>query len=181
MPHIHEEQPYNGALERINRLGLTPLLDELRHIITGFTLRVYEEKDANGGAAVRRMIDARFREAEGWRGKTSGGIEWRKCLVINGASVCVGVEIQFSARSDLVVIDIIHLRQALTAGEIDVGILVLPTNRLSTFLTDRGPSIATAKRHVLAARAEDLPLLLIALEHDEPGPPLAKQGKRSAI
>jgi hypothetical protein len=180
LPHIHEEQPYNGALERINRLGLTPLLDELRHILTGFTLRVYEEKDANGGAAVRRMIDARFREAEGWRGKTSGEIDWRKCLVINGASVCVGVEIQFSARSDLVVIDIIHLRQALTAGEIDVGILVLPTNRLSTFLTDRGPSIATAKRHVLAARAEDLPLLLIALEHDEPGPPLAKQGKRSA-
>jgi hypothetical protein len=179
VPHIHEEQPYNGALERINRLGLSPLLDELRHILTGFILRVSEEKDANGGAAVRRMIDARFREAEGWRGKTSGGIDWRKCLVINGASVCVGVEIQFSARSDLVVIDIIHLRQALTAGEIDVGILVLPSNRLSTFLTDRGPSIATAKRHVLAARAEDLPLLLIALEHDGPGPPLAKQGKRS--
>lgn len=163
MPHIHEEQPYNGALERISRLGLTPLLDELRHILTGFALRVYEGKDANGGAAVRRMIDARFREAEGWRGKTSGGIDWRKCLVINGASVCVGVEIQFSARSDLVVIDIIHLRQALTAGEIDIGILVLPTDRLSVFLTDRGPSIATAKRHVLAARAEDLPLLLIEL------------------
>ena len=179
MPHIHEEQPYNGTLERINRLGLTPLLDELRHLLTGFTLRVYEGKDANGGAAVRRMIDARFREAEGWRGKTSGGIDWRKCLVINGASVCVGVEIQFSARSDLVVIDIIHLRQALTAGEIDIGILVLPTDRLSVFLTDRGPSIATAKRHVLAAHAEDLPLLLIALEHDGPGPPLAKQRKRS--
>jgi hypothetical protein len=100
-------------------------------------------------------------------------------LFLKVYSVCVGVEIQFSARSDLVVIDIIHLRQALTAGEIDVGILVLPTNRLSTFLTDRGPSIATAKRHVLAACAEDLPLLLIALEHDGPGPPLAKQGKRS--
>jgi hypothetical protein len=180
LPRIREEQPYNGALERINRLGLTPLLDELRHILTGFTLRVHEEKDANGGAAVRRMIDARFREVEGWRGKTSGGIGWRKCFVIDGASVCVGVEIQFSARSDLVVIDIIHLRQALTAGEIDVGILVLPTDRLSVFLTDRGPSIATAERHVLAARAEDLPLLLIALEHDGPGPPLTKQGKRSS-
>jgi hypothetical protein len=134
LPRIREEQPYNGALERIHRLGISPLLDELRHILTGFTLRVREEKDANGGAAVRRMIDARFREVEGWRGKTSGGIDWRKCFVINGASVCVGVEIQFSARSDLVVIDIIHLRQALTAGEIDVGILVLPTDRLSVFL-----------------------------------------------
>jgi hypothetical protein len=179
LPHILEEQPYDGVLERINRLGLIPLLNELRQILTGFTLRVYEQKDANGGAAVRRMIDARFREVEGWRGKASGGIDWQKCIVISGASLWVGVEIQFSARSDLVVIDIIHLRQALTAGEIDVGILVLPTDRLSVFLTDRGPSIATAKRHVLAARAEDLPILLIALEHDGPDPPLEKQGKRS--
>jgi hypothetical protein len=61
LPHIHEEQPYNGALECINRPGLTPLLDELRHILTGFPLHVYEEKNTNGGAVVRRMIDARFR------------------------------------------------------------------------------------------------------------------------
>jgi hypothetical protein len=139
LPRIHEEQPYNGAFERINRLGLTPLMDELRHILTSFALHVHEQTDANGGAAVRRMIDAQFREAPGWRGKTSGGIDWQKCLVINGASICIGVEIQFSARSDLVVIDIIHLPQALTAGEIDVGILVLPSDRLSVFLTDRGP------------------------------------------
>jgi hypothetical protein len=103
LPRIHEEHPYNGVLERVNRVGLTPLVDELRHILTGFTLRIYEEKDAIGGAAVRRMIDARFRAAERWSGKTSGGIDWRKCLAINGARVCIGVEIQFSARSDLVV------------------------------------------------------------------------------
>src|SRR5262245_13010732 len=100
-------------------------------------------------------------------------------MVIKGISLCVSVEIQFSARGDLVVVDILHLRQALTAGEVDIGVLVLPTDRLSVFLTDRGPSMATAKRHVLAARAEDLPILLIALEHHGPGLPLAKQRKQS--
>jgi hypothetical protein len=179
LPRIHEEHPYNGALERIERLGLRSLLNELRQMLTGFVLLVREEVDANGGAAVRRLIDEEFRWVGGWRGTRSGGIDWRKCLVINGVRVCICVEIQFSARSDLLVIDIIHLRQAITAGEIDVGILVVPNDRLSRFLTDRGPSISDAKRHILAARAEDLPLLLIALEHDGPGEALAKQRKRS--
>jgi hypothetical protein len=39
--------------------------------------------------------------------------------------------------------------------------------------------MADAKRHVREARADDLPLLLIAVEHDGPGPALAKQAKRN--
>ena len=59
MPAIVEEHPYNGANERITRLGLTPILEELRTILTGFSLRVEEKRDANGGAAVRRLMAAR--------------------------------------------------------------------------------------------------------------------------
>ncbi len=179
MPRIVEEQPYNGALEKIERLGLTIVLDDLRSIISGFTLLVKEETDANGGAAVRRMLDEQFKQALGWVKKQTGDVDWTKCQVINGVRVCIGVEVQFSARSDLIVIDIIHLRRAVTEGRIDVGVLVVPTDRLGGFLTDRGPSMSDAKRHVLAARAEDLPLLVIALEHDGPGPPLPKQEKKA--
>ena len=89
------------------------------------------------------MIDEEFRRVVGWSGTRTGDIDWRKSIVINGTTLCIGVEIQFSARSDLVVMDVILLRDAIIAGEIDVGILVVPTNRLSRFLTDRGPSIAT--------------------------------------
>lgn len=63
MPKIVEEYQYNGAQERIVRLGLTPLFEELRLILTGFVLRVKEERDANGGAAVRKLIDQRFPES----------------------------------------------------------------------------------------------------------------------
>jgi hypothetical protein len=177
VPRIVEEQPYNGALEKVERLGLGPLLDEIRGVLRGFTLRVREERDANGGAAVRKLIDERFQRATGWTKKQTGDVDWTKCLIVNGTRACIGVEIQFSARSDLVVVDLIHLRKALTEGKIDVAVLVVPSDRLGVFLTDRGPKIADAKRHVREARADDLPLLLVALEHDGPGPALAKQAK----
>lgn len=180
MPRISEEKFYNGAQERIGRLGLTPLLDELRGIVKGFQLRVKESKDANGGAAVRKLIDARFKVATGWDKKQSGDVDWTKCQVINGTRVCIGVEIQFSARSDLVVVDLIHLRKALVRGRIDVGVLVVPDDKLAIFLTDRGPKMSNAKQHVVEAKVEDFPLVLISLEHDGPGPPLAKQKKSSA-
>jgi hypothetical protein len=178
MPTITEEVTYNGVRERIERLGLGGLVDEVREIVTGFRLCVKEERDANGGAAVRRLLDARFERAEGWTKTQTGDVDWVKCHIVDGTRVCVGVEVQLSARSDLLVIDIIHLRRALVGGVIDVGILVVPSDRLSVFLTDRGPSISDAKRHVREARAEDLPLLLVALEHDGPGEALAKQKKR---
>ena len=177
MPRIVEEHPYNGANERIQRLGLTPILEELREKLSGFSLRVQEKRDANGGAAVRRLIDERFPKA--WKNVATGDIDWTRSLTLNGTRVCIGVEIQMSARSDLLVVDVIHLRSAIEKGDIDVGVLVVPSDRLGVFLTDRGPRMADAKKHVRAARADDLPILLIAIEHDDPGPALAKQVKRS--
>jgi len=178
MPKITSERTYNGAAERIRRLGLAPLLDQVRGLLTDFTLLVKEERDANGGAAVRKMIDAQFEGAEGWTKKQTGGVDWTKCLVINGTEVCIGVEVQFSARSDLVVIDLIHLRTSIVEGNIDIGILVVPDDQLGVYLTDRGPNLADALKHVVEARVEDLPLIVIALRHDGAGPALAKQAKK---
>lgn len=178
MPTISEEHPCNGALEKIARLGLGDLYNELKQILTGFTLLVKEERDANGGAAVRKLIDAQFQAARGWTKKQTGDIDWTKCRTIDGAQVCIGVEVQFSGRSDLIVVDLIHLRKAIADGKIDVGVLVVASDRLGRFLTDRGPKMADAKRHVREARADDLPLVLVGLEHDGPGAPLPKQEKR---
>ena len=57
MPKTVEEVPYNGAVQRAERLGIGPLLEELREILTGFQLLVKEAVDSNGGAAVRRLLD----------------------------------------------------------------------------------------------------------------------------
>jgi hypothetical protein len=74
--------------------------------------------------------------------------------------------------------DVIHLRDALEQGELDVGIVVVSSNRLGSFLTDRVPKLSDALRTVKEARAEHLPFLVIAIEHDGPGPRLPEQKKR---
>jgi hypothetical protein len=179
MPRIVEELYYDGARERIERLGLRPLIGELRTIVTAFELRVKESVDANGGAAVRKLIDARFELSNKWTKKTTGDIDWTKCYEVNGSKLCVGVEVQVSARSDLLVVDMIHLAAAFRDGRLDIGVLIVPSDRLSRFLTDRGPCMTDAKKHAKAARLEDSPLVLFAIEHDGPGQALAKQTKRT--
>ncbi len=87
MPTISKEVPYNGAVERIRLLGPNELIYEVRQILTGFELRVKEEKDANGGAAVRKLIDASFSRAENWTRQQIGAVDWTKCNQINGARV----------------------------------------------------------------------------------------------
>jgi hypothetical protein len=126
------------------------------------------------------MIDAEFeaRRSTGWTKRQTGAVDWTKCRIIDGTSLCIGVEIQVSARSDLLIIDIIHLRRARTGGVIDVGFLVVPSDHLAPFLTDRGPSMADAKRMVREARVEDLPIILVGIEHDGAGAALAKRAKR---
>lgn len=80
MPKIVEEQSFDGAEALIDRLGLDDLLAEVRGIITGFALLVEEKKDSNGAAALRKMIDERFRAAGGWVKKTVRGGEKRRHL-----------------------------------------------------------------------------------------------------
>src|SRR5438874_2202603 len=105
MPKITDIDNIGAAIEKVNRLGLLPLLEDLKSLLTEFELRVKEAKDANGGAAVRKIIDARFEHQTGWTKKQTGDVDWTKCKTVNGTRVCMGVEIQFSARSDLLVID----------------------------------------------------------------------------
>lgn len=174
MPTIQLRQDYDGANERIQRLGLEPLWDELVEVLTGFQLLIEEQRHANGAKAVRHMLDDRFRAAGGWATLKSGGIDWSKCLVVNGTRVCLGVELQVSGRSDLAIVDVAHLRDALILGAIDVGVIVTPTPVLAPYLTDRVASYRDATRAVTRARAEDHPLIVLGIEHDGSGPALAK-------
>ena len=78
-----------------------------------------------------------------------------------------------SGRSDMLAVDIMHFKERIEAGEIDIGIIVVPDDDLSKFLTDRTPNLATAVKHV-EHRARDLPIRIIAFKHDGIGPALRK-------
>jgi hypothetical protein len=157
-------------------------LDEVRGIVTSFPLLVEERRDRNSAKVVRTLIDSQFKSAGGWTQKKTGGVDWIKRQAINGRPrhICIGVEIQVSGRSDMLSVDLIHLRKELLQGKIDLAVLVVPSDRLGNFLTDRVAKLSEAKRHIEMARAEEMPFVLMAIEHDGPGPSLPKQLKKSA-
>lgn len=179
---ITKTKYYNGAREKICRLGLADLYLEAQDIILSTDVRLKEEKDANGGAVLRKMLDFGFEEREGWEKISSGGVDWIKRLRYNQTLlVRIGVEIQVSARSDLLVRDIVHLRNSIDAGEIEVGLIIVPDNRLQYFLPDRSPAYRDAIRYVEEEfkEAMNYPLVIIAIEHDGPGDALKKQYRKA--
>jgi hypothetical protein len=170
---------YDGAIYKMKRLGLQPLIEELQHLICSTEIRVLEKKregsiSANGAAALRKLIDQGFQGVPGWEEGRSGDVDWIKCKIVNGTRVCIGVEVQVSARDELLYKDILHLRTRIVEGNIDLGVIVVPSARLQSFLPDRTPTISYARQVVKETDADRLPIILIEIEHDGPGPPLGK-------
>lgn len=113
---------YDGARDKVCRLGIADLFLELQQIILDTPITLLEEKDANGAAAVRVAIDCSFERMGGWEKKGSGGVDWIKKIRYNQSILSrLGVEVQVSARSDLLIRDIVHLRNSLQGSEIDKG------------------------------------------------------------
>lgn len=169
---------YDGAREKVCRLGLADLFLELQQILFETRIDLAEEREANGAAVIREAIDSRFKAAIDWVEKKSGGIDWVKRIRYNSTFIArLGVEIQVSARSDLLIRDIVHLRNSLQSGQIDVGVIVVPDDRLQTFLPDRTPSFRDATRYIEEEFKEAMtfPIVVIAVEHDGLGAPLPKK------
>ena len=168
MPTITERLSYNGFDAKVKRLGLASLLAEVESAVTGFPLRVEEQKQANGTRQIREAIDQGFSNIEGWTKIRVGGIDWRK----SDEHGQIGVEVQVSGRSDMLAVDLLHLRAELNAGNVDVGVIVVPDDTLSYYLTDRTPNLRTALRHMHEDATDAIQL--IAFRHDGPGPPIPK-------
>lgn len=178
---ITEIKFYDGSREKICHLGLSSLFLEVQEILFSTKVELLEEKDANGAAEVRKMIDVSFEKVNGWSKITSGGIDWKKLIRYNRTfDAVIGVEVQVSSRSDLLIRDIIHLRNNIQKGEIEVGIIVVPSNYMQLFLPDRTPSIKDAIKYVEQEFPEAMtyPIVLIGIEHDGVGDALKKMEKK---
>lgn len=173
---------YDGARERITRLGLSSLFLEIQEVIINSKVNLLEQKDANGAAVVRKTIDKGFEEREDWQKKTAGGIDWQKRVRFNKTFIAnIGVEVQVSARSDLLVRDLVHIRNSLQKGEIEVGVIIVPNDKMQQYLPDRTPSIKDAIRYIEVefTEAQTFPIVLIGVEHDGAGTATPKQKRRS--
>ena len=168
---------YGGSRDKVCRLGLADLFLELQQIILDTEIEIAEEKQANGAAEVRKAIDCGFAAGTDWVKVASGGVDWSKRRRYNSSIlVRIGVEIQVSARSDLLIRDIVHLRNSLQASEIDIGVIVVPSDHFQYFLTDRTPSMKDAIRYIETdlPEASKYPIIVMAIEHDKIGAPLKK-------
>jgi hypothetical protein len=169
---------YGGAREKVCRLGLAELFLELQQIIFETPIEVLEAPQANGAAIIREALDTKFKAGLNWKQAKTGGIDWIKRIRYNASILArLGVEIQVSARSDLIIRDLVHLRNSLQKSEIDVGVIVVPSDRLQTFLTDRTPAFRDAVRYIEQEfkEAVNFPIILIAIEHDRAGKALPKK------
>jgi hypothetical protein len=175
MPKLTERAFFGGSEERLDRLGLINVWKELENILTNFQLCLDKGDNKDSGIVLRKLIDARFRSTR-WKGKRSGGVNWTRCHKIGDVNVCVGAQIQLSvsAESDLLLVDLQYLRDEISGGRIDVGVMVVPSNNLAYFLTDGVARYSDAVKAVERAGASYLPLAVLALEHDGLGPSLIK-------
>ena len=167
MPIISHRRAFNGFDKRVQRHNLKGLRVDVERTLLSFTLLVAEERYANGTRGIRQQIDENFEKLGGWTKTTVGGIDWTKTNKQNGR---LGVEVQVSGRSDLLAVDVLHLKAELLAGSLDAGIIVVPDDTLSKYLTDRTPNLRTALRHIDG----EMPVQVIAFCHDGPGPALPK-------
>ena len=172
---------YDGAEKRLTRLGLTPLFDEVVNIIQQTPIYLQEEKESNGAAFIREHLDNNFTSYGGWIKTQVGGIDWQKTLTHQTSpqpiQVSLGVEIQVSGRSDMVIRDLVHFRNSLRDGAVDVGLIIVPSDRLQKYLPDRTLNLSTAQRYIEQELHEALqfPLFLVSIEHDGQGPALPKK------
>lgn len=152
MARILDQVYYGGARERVERLGLAPLLSEIVAVIESIPIFVPDKNNGTDRSTIRELIDAEFVAAGGWSKRGCAGLGWTKSKVVNATRLCIGAEVQFAPRNDLILVEMIRLNKAFIEGRIDVGVLLLPSSRL-------GP----AGRHVDAARLQDSPLIVMAI------------------
>ncbi|MDE0267270.1 MAG: BglII/BstYI family type II restriction endonuclease [Thaumarchaeota archaeon] len=163
---------YNGSCEKIARLGMSDMLFELLNILMNTRIFLEEKKDANSGKVVRQQIDLMLEDAQYWVKTVTGDLDWVKSKKTSPATtIKMGVEIQMSARSDLVIRDLLHMRESMKQGKIEIAVLVVPSDKMSRFLPDRAPSLSESLRYVEKEFEEiqQFPLVLISVEHDGSG------------
>jgi hypothetical protein len=173
---------YGGAREKTCRLGLADLFLELQQILLDTNVLLLEKKDANGAAYLRERLDEGFVNMGGWTQSKSGGVDWVKQSVFEQRVLTrLGVEVQVSARSDLLIRDVVHLRNSLQEAAIDVGFIVVPDDQLQRYLPDRTPCFSDAVRYIEQEfkEATTYPIVVIAVEHDGPGPALPKKKRKA--
>lgn len=173
---------YDGARERVCRLGLADLLLELQDVLLSAEVHGEEGVYTEHVLSLYSLIDGALEARGGWERRSRSGIDWVREFRYNQTFLSrLGVELQVPSRTDMSIGDVTHLRYAIIEGLIDVGVVVVPDDRLQVFLPDRTPAFRDAVRYIEEEfkEAMNYPFVIVAIEHDAPGDALPKQPRKS--
>ncbi len=176
---ITVELAYDGLERRIQRLHLSPVVEEVRQLLRNMHVVLSERPSSNSGATLRKLISWEFKEAVGWLKKTGRGADWWKFVKVGDARVCLASTIRVSGRSELIVADLRRLCRLVRGGEIDAGMVIVPSDRLASFLKGGRPSLGGTLTAIEYSDSQGIPLLVMAVEHDGAGPPLGVTNAKS--
>ncbi len=173
---------FNGTVRKVNRLGLGGVLEELRRFVGQFSPLNGEMIYVDPGKMIGESLQG-FLSRAGWTRHRAGRGYWKKSLTIDGVEVSLGTRVQLNRRKglnarDAMTVEVVGLANRITSGAIDVGALVVAEDRLAMRLGRRVPSFSEAVEAVERCGTTDLPLIILALEHDGPGPALPKKRTR---
>ena len=166
---ISQTKFYGCARDKVCRLGVAHPFVELQEMILETEIYFLPEGTDANAAHIRRRLDERLIANRNWKKNAAVGVDWVRRIRYNENFLArLGVEIQVSSRSDLLIRDIVHLRNSLQEGVIDVGVIVVPDDEMQVFLPDRPPSYRDAVRYIEKEfkEATTFPIIVLAIGHD---------------
>jgi hypothetical protein len=160
---------FDGAEAKLHRLQLGPLLAEVEKRIQSSVVLLAESDRANHATELQDQLGALFAID-----KARGG-KWSNCRRIGEAALRMEFRMRISSRREILYKDVLHLRRRLECGAIDLGVIVIPSDKLQRFLSGRTPSSSYAEKVIREMDTDRYPIILIELEHDGLGPTLANR------
>jgi hypothetical protein len=163
-------------------LGLTGPLLELEEALLSAEFRFEDDAYNEDALRLNNVLDEALESRDGWEKPSADGVHWvKKWRYDQAVLACLGVKLEGASCGSALRDGIVHLRYAIIKGLIDVGVVVVPDDRLQVFLPDRTPSFKDAVRYIEEEfkEAMNYPFVIMAVEHDGPGDALPKQPRKS--
>ena len=163
------ERFFGGAKAKLNRLELGPTLAEVEQRLQKCVVLLTERDRKSNLVEFKRKLDDVIVIEEAKGGK------WIKTRAVSNVELRVEFRIRISSRREILYKDALHLRRRTESGDIDLGVIIVPSDNLRRCLPDRTPSSNYAARAISEMGADCSPIILIEIEHHGPGPAPTKR------
>jgi hypothetical protein len=163
---------FAGAEAKLHRLKLGPLLAGVEQRLQSSVVLLAESDRASNAIELQHQLGGLFAIE-----KARGG-KWSSCRRIGDAELRLEFRMRISSRRQILYKDVLHLRYSLECGDVDLGVIIVPSDKLQRCLSSRTPSSSYAATVIREMSADCFPIVLIEIEHDGLGPVLAKRSLR---